>query len=52
MWPYRYAYNVPLVTLILNMYGFVGLTPFFFLVKVPFWLFFNTVRGVVILVSL
>ena len=31
-----YAYAVPLVTLILNVYGFVGLVPLFFLVKVPF----------------
>ena len=35
LWPYRYAYHVPLVTLILNMYGFLGLAPFFFLAKVP-----------------
>ena len=26
VWPYRYAYDIPLVTLILNIYGFVGLT--------------------------
>ena len=26
MWPYRHAHDVPLVTLILNIYGFVGLT--------------------------
>ena len=26
VWPYRYAYDVSLVTLILNVYGFVGLT--------------------------
>ena len=29
VWPYRYAYDVPLVTLLLNIYGFVGLAPFF-----------------------
>ena len=29
MWPYRYVYDVPLVTLIPNIYGFVGLDPFF-----------------------
>ena len=33
-----YAYDIPLMTLILNIYGFVGLDPFFFLVKYPFWL--------------
>ena len=27
VWPYRYAYDVPLVTLILNVYRFVELTP-------------------------
>ena len=26
VWPYRYAYDIPLVTLIVNIYGFVGLT--------------------------
>ena len=26
VWPYRHAHDVPLVTLILNIYGFVGLT--------------------------
>ena len=25
-WPYRYIYDVPLVTLILNIYGFVVMT--------------------------
>ena len=25
-WPYRHAYDIPLVTLILNIYEFVGLT--------------------------
>ena len=49
MWPYRYAYEVPLGTLILNIYGFVGLAPFYFLAKVPvFSLFLNTERGVAI----
>ena len=41
MWPYRYAYDVLLVTLILNIYGFVGLAPFFFLAKLPFLAFFK-----------
>ena len=39
MWPYRYAYNIPLMALILNVYGFEGLAPFFFLEKVPFLAF-------------
>ena len=26
MWPYRHAYDIPLVTPILNIYGFVGPT--------------------------
>ena len=30
VWPYRYAYDVPLVTLILILYGFVGLAPLLF----------------------
>ena len=30
VWPYRYAYDILLVTLVLNIYGFVGLAPFFF----------------------
>ena len=29
-----HAYNVPLVTPILNIYGFVGLDPSFFLTKI------------------
>ena len=33
---YKYAYDIPLVTLILNIYGFVGLALFIFLAKVPF----------------
>ena len=40
VWPYRYAYDVPLVTLILNIYGFLGLAPLFFLEKVPLLVFF------------
>ena len=24
VWPYRYAYDIPMVMLILNIYGFVG----------------------------
>ena len=28
-WPYRYAHDVPLLTLILNIYRFVDLAPFF-----------------------
>ena len=28
VWPYRYTYDSPLVTLILNIYDFVGLAPF------------------------
>ena len=47
MWPYRYAYGVPLVTVILNIYifmyiyvyVFVGLARFLFLAKVPFLAF-------------
>ena len=39
VWPYRYAYDIPLVTLILNIYGFVDLAPFFFLAKVTFLAF-------------
>ena len=43
VWPYRHAYDIPLVTLILNIYiyGFVDLAPFFFLTKAPFLAFFN-----------
>ena len=26
VWPYRHAHDVPLVILILNIYGFMGLT--------------------------
>ena len=48
VWPYKYAYDVPLVTLILNIYGFVGLAPFFLWKKYHFWLLFNTKRGVAI----
>ena len=48
VWPYRHAYDIPLVTLILNIYGFVGLAPFFFLEKVPFLSFLNIGRGVAI----
>ena len=49
VWQYRYAYYVPLVTLILNIYVFVGLAPFFFLAKIPFLAsFFNTERGAAI----
>ena len=51
MWPYRYAYNIPLVTLILNLYGFVGLVPFFFLVKIPFLALFYSEGGVAIYTS-
>ena len=39
MWPYRYVYNAPLVKLILNMYGLLGLAPLFFLTEVPFLAF-------------
>ena len=39
MWLYSYAYDFPLVTLILNIYGFVNLAPFLFLAKVPFLAF-------------
>ena len=47
MWPYRYAYS--LVTLIVNMYGFVGVAPFFFLEKIQFLTFFGYIeRGVAI----
>ena len=35
MWPYKYAHDVAMVTLFLNIYGFVGLAPFDFLAKVP-----------------
>ena len=46
VWPYRYAYDIPLVTLILNIYGFVGLVPFFsFLAKVSFLAFFKCRKG-------
>ena len=36
VWPYRYAHDVPLVTLILNIHGFVGLAPFYFAAKSTF----------------
>ena len=36
VWPYRYAYDGPLVTLILNIFGFMVLAPFYFLSKVHF----------------
>ena len=36
VWPCRYAYDIPLVTLILNTYEFVGLSRIFFLIKVTF----------------
>ena len=29
VWPYKYAYDIPLMTKILNIYGFVGLAPYF-----------------------
>ena len=52
MWSYRYAYDVPLVTLILNIYicGFVGLATFFlsFVAKIPYLIFFYTERSVAI----
>ena len=45
MWPYKSSHDVLLMTLILNIYGFMGLAPFFFLAKVPFKnFFFNTER--------
>ena len=40
VWPYRHAYDVPLVTLILNIYGFVGLASFFFSGKCTIFAFF------------
>ena len=36
MWSYKYAYGITLMTLILNIYGFVSLAPLFFLAKVLF----------------
>ena len=36
VWLYSHAHDVPLVTLILNICGFVGVAPFFFVVKVQF----------------
>ena len=39
MWPYRYAYDGPLVTLISNIYGFVDPAPFFLLVNIPYCFF-------------
>ena len=47
VWPYRYANDVPLVTLILNIYGFVGPAPLFFLAKsTVFVVFFLIQKGV------
>ena len=40
MWPYGYAHYIPLVTLIINIYRFVGLALSIFLVKVSFLAFF------------
>ena len=45
VWSYRYAYDIQLVTLILNKYGFVGLAPFFFLAKIPFLAFIEYRKG-------
>ena len=43
VWLYRFAFDVPLMTPIVNIYGFVGLPQLTFLTKVPFFvLFFNT----------
>ena len=36
VWPHRYANDVHLVTLILNIHGFVGLALIFFLANAPF----------------
>ena len=45
VWPYRYAHDIPLVTLIQNVNGFLGLAPVFFFFfpcpKYHFWLFFK-----------
>ena len=41
VWPYRHAYDVPLVTLIQNIYGFVGLASFFFSGKCTILHFFK-----------
>ena len=46
------AYDVPLVTLILNIYGFVGLAPFFFSDKSTIFGFFDTEKGVAIQICL
>ena len=45
--PYRYAYDVPLVKLVLNIYGFVGLAPFFFFSgkSTIFGFFFFNIEG-------
>ena len=36
VWPYRYTFDVRLVTLILNIYGFVGVAQLLFQEKIPF----------------
>ena len=43
--PYRYANGVPLVTLIPNIYGFVGLALSFFWQKYHFFAFFKYRKG-------
>ena len=40
VWPYKYAYDIPLVTLILNICGFVGVAPFFYGKSTIFFFFF------------
>ena len=45
VWPYKCPCDVLLVMLIQNMYGLVGLAPFFFLAKCHFFVIFNTKRG-------
>ena len=49
VWPYRYAYDIPLVTFILNMYGVCWLVlSFFFGISTIIIIFLNIEEGMAI----